>query len=235
MIFFRKSWDCDISPAYAAGILLGYISLIFYPLPQLFQPRTTTAMLAYTCAAGIVFILFACSMALLSHPEDSLARKFGIKRPEKSAVKESLYLLAGLLPAIWAVTWHWKFTMQKLEIPFSEQQELLQIVDFTDPAEVALLIMMSVIIIPVVEELIFRRILFGEISRTCGFNASGFITSGIFSAVHGYLAGAPGLFIGGIAFQWCNSRSGNLTSSIILHAMFNAVSLVFCLTSKLCV
>ena len=233
MIFFNKAWESDISSTYAAGTILGYISLIFFPIPQLFSCTTPTAVLTYTCAAGVVFLIFSCSLLTLDNQEIPLQKKIGIALPDRKIFKEAVYLLCGLLPAIWLITWHWKFTLKKLEIPFADKQNILQLIDISKPLELFLLILMAVIIIPAVEELIYRRIIFGELSKISGVNLAGFAASGIFSAAHAYLAGVPGLFLAGLTFQWFYSKKQNLAASILLHALFNAVSIIFIVISQL--
>ena len=232
MTFFRKSWESDISAVYSTGIIFGYIFLIFCPLPQLFSVSTGAGSLLYTCAAGMIFLVFSCLMMHLDRRDAALEKVIGISLPDKNEIKESCILLCGLLPAIWAITWHWKFTMRKLEIPFADKQDLLGLVDFSNPLQITLLVLMSAVIMPFVEELVFRRVLYGVLAKSGNFNAAGFITSGIFSAAHGYLAGAPGLFLGGIAFQWLYSRHRNLGSAIFIHSLFNTVSLMFVIIEK---
>ena len=233
MIFFNKSWEFDISSIYAAGVILAYISLIFFPIPQLFSITTPTEILTYTCISGVVFLIFACSLINLDNQEIPLQKKIGIALPDRKTFKEAVYLLCGLLPAIWLITWHWKFTLKKLEIPFADKQNILQLIDISNPLELFLLILMAVIIIPAVEELIYRRIIFGELSKISGVNFAGFAASGIFSAAHAYLAGAPGLLLAGLTFQWFYSKKQNLAAGILLHSLFNAVSIFFIVISKL--
>ena len=233
MIFFKKSWEYDISSICAAGILFCYISLFFYPAPQLFAGKTAASILSFSCIAGILFIALSCGLLNITGNNCSLQKKIGISMPGVRALKDALLVLCGLLPAIWAITWHWKYTLKKMEIPFSDQQPILELVNLSQPLHLILLILMSVVIIPVVEELVFRRVLFGQIAQICGFNTSGFITSGIFAFAHGYLAGFPGLFLAGMAFQWFYSKSNNLAANILLHALFNAVSIILIISTKL--
>ena len=233
MIFFKKSWEYDIPAFCATGITFTYISLFFYPAPQLFAGQTVTGTLLFACVAGILFLAISCGLLHFTGDKSSLRKKIGITMPGTKELKEALLVLCGLFPAIWAITLHWKYTLKKMEIPFSDQQQILELVNLTKPSQLILLILMAVIIIPIVEELVFRRVIFCQISQICGFNIAGFITSGIFSFAHGYLAGSPGLFLAGMTFQWFYSKNNNLAASIMLHALFNAISIILILSVKL--
>lgn len=232
MTFFCKSWEQDISHANLAGIIFCHITLFIYPVPQIFSLSTPNEILLFSSAAGVLFMLFALGSIRFLAPQCQLDKVLGIAVCSRKSLKDVLICTPLLLFAIGAVTWHWKYTLEKLDIPFEHTQQLLEYADLSHPLTLILLIIMAVGIIPPVEEILFRRVIFGQLAKLSNFNIAGFITAGLFSAAHSFAAGIPGLFIMGLTLQWMYSKNRNLADCIILHALFNAISIGCAVISK---
>ncbi|HEV3086383.1 MAG TPA: CPBP family intramembrane glutamic endopeptidase [Candidatus Elarobacter sp.] len=88
---------------------------------------------------------------------------------------------------------------------------------------VALLILSSVALAPIVEEMIFRGLLFGALAPRLGVLPGAAVSALFFGAVHGDVVLFPTLaalgFIGALAY----AATGNLWVSIVLHALNNAL------------
>ncbi len=103
-----------------------------------------------------------------------------------------------------------------------------------DPPAVVLVVLSAVVVAPVVEEFLFRRVLQGWLLRR--FPGSEGLTAvalqalafGIAHAGQG-LAPVP-LTILGIVLGWLTLRTGTLLPGILLHALFNAVSIALVLS-----
>ena len=87
------------------------------------------------------------------------------------------------------------------------------------------------VIVPVAEELLFRRILFAGL-LPFGNNCAWIGTACVFSACHLFLAGAPGLFVIGLGFQWLYCRYKNLAASILAHGALNSCTILAVLFSR---
>lgn len=97
------------------------------------------------------------------------------------------------------------------------------------------IVILSVITGPIVEEVLFRGVLFGGISRKNRIAA--YIISIVLFAVYHlwqYFVTAPDIMIlvyalqyvpMGFALAWCYERSGSIWSPIIFHMLSNAISL----------
>jgi membrane protease YdiL (CAAX protease family) len=98
---------------------------------------------------------------------------------------------------------------------------------------VGLAILSLVIIAPIVEEIVFRGLLFGALAKHLGILASAIVTAILFGAIHGDLILFPTLvaigFVGAIAY----AATGNLWVAVILHAVNNALGAIFILGSSL--
>jgi membrane protease YdiL (CAAX protease family) len=97
-----------------------------------------------------------------------------------------------------------------------------------------LLIVGVVIVVPTIEEIMFRGALLGALRRVglSAWSAIG-LSATLFALVHvpALVSGAvaPGLamlFVLGIALGWCAARTGSLAAPITAHALFNAVNLL---------
>lgn len=97
-----------------------------------------------------------------------------------------------------------------------------------DPVAVALVVVAAVVVAPVGEEFFFRRVIQGWLEHRlpeAGGAAAIGLQAAAFAAAHlGHgLAAAP-LFLFGVVLGVIASATGSLAPCVILHAMFNAVS-----------
>ena len=232
MIFFSKSWDEECTLISLAGILTGIFAVYVFPLPILTPRGDVVQLLIFNIVCAAVTMLWVLWMFNVSNPPGKLAKKLGIAVPDRKCLIHTISILPLLLTGIAAITMHWKYTLNKLEFPFEEQQQILKQISFDSALQVSLLILLVVIIVPVLEEIIFRRILFDLFERSTGANAAAFLSAGIFSAAHGFIAGAPALFMMGLFFQWIYSRNRNLSCAIILHGLCNLFAVTVMVLSK---
>lgn len=88
-----------------------------------------------------------------------------------------------------------------------------------------LIIVLAVSLAPVAEEFIFRFFMYGVAKRYFGKVAAVLASSLLFAAVHGHLPSFAPLFVLGgcfaIAYEW----SGSILVPMMMHAVFNAVTL----------
>ena len=80
----------------------------------------------------------------------------------------------------------------------------------------------TIVVAPLVEEYLFRGLLFRAMQREWPLWAAAALSAGFFAVMHPFAAWPP-VFVLGIASAWLFARSGNLLPSMILHATYNAV------------
>jgi uncharacterized protein len=93
-------------------------------------------------------------------------------------------------------------------------------------ASATLVILHSVIVAPLVEETIFRGLVFPYLRRYWPFLPAALVSGAFFAAMHlepRSLLAFTGL---GVLFAWLRERTGSIWSSVILHATANAVALL---------
>ena len=98
---------------------------------------------------------------------------------------------------------------------------------------VTLGVLTMVIVAPLVEEIIFRGLLFGAIVQRMGVLASALITALLFGLIHGDPVLFPTLAALGFVTALAYAATGNLWVPITLHALNNALGAVFLVGASL--
>jgi membrane protease YdiL (CAAX protease family) len=119
-------------------------------------------------------------------------------------------------------------------------QALLRLVGPVDPPEQQLLtdvtaggattllaVMAAVVMAPLVEEVVFRGVLFQGLKRRVGLWPAAFLSGLLFAIVHVEVQQpvySSGLLLLGVLFGWTMHRFGTLLVPLVAHATFNAIS-----------
>jgi membrane protease YdiL (CAAX protease family) len=98
---------------------------------------------------------------------------------------------------------------------------------------IALAILAAVVVAPVVEEIVFRGLLFGALAPRIGVLAAALVSAVIFGAVHGDMVLFPTLAALGFVSAIAYAATGNLWVSIALHAANNAIGAAALVSSSL--
>ena len=93
----------------------------------------------------------------------------------------------------------------------------------------ALLFLFLLIEAPVLEELLFRGVLFGGLTKIMPIWPAILLSGLVFAVIHINAATLIPLWFLGAAFAWLYVRTGTLLAPMAVHLTFNAVNLAFCL------
>lgn len=85
-----------------------------------------------------------------------------------------------------------------------------------------------IIIAPLLEELIFRRIIFGWLLKYLGLTSAMVLTSLLFGLLHSVYQ-LPGLLVLALSWQYIYIKSGNIADNALMHALNNALTLILLL------
>jgi membrane protease YdiL (CAAX protease family) len=96
-----------------------------------------------------------------------------------------------------------------------------------------LAIISLVVIAPIVEELVFRGLLFGALAGRLGILASAVVTALLFGAAHGDLVLFPTLVAMGVVTALAYAGTGNLWVAVVLHALNNGLGAIFIVGASL--
>jgi membrane protease YdiL (CAAX protease family) len=100
-----------------------------------------------------------------------------------------------------------------------------------NPEVAPLLVLTSVVLAPIAEEVVFRGVLFRGLRARSGFWVAALVSATLFTIAHlgeggGWLASAvivTGIMPLGVAFAALVERRGTLVVSIVAHATYNAI------------
>ena len=93
----------------------------------------------------------------------------------------------------------------------------------------ALLFLFLLIEAPVLEELLFRGVLFGGLTKIMPIWPAILLSGLVFAVIHINAATLIPLWFLGAAFAWLYARTGTLLAPMAVHFTFNAVNLILCL------
>lgn len=85
------------------------------------------------------------------------------------------------------------------------------------------MLLVVAIIAPIVEETVFRGLLYGWLRRRLGVAAAALLSALIFAFGHGILMLVPALVVTGLVLALVYERSGSLWPPIVVHGTINAV------------
>lgn len=96
------------------------------------------------------------------------------------------------------------------------------------PGGYAFYLLGACLVSPVIEEVFYRRLLFGELRRNFGFTAAAVISACIFAVFHPNVVGS---LIAGAYLAYSYEKGKSLATNIILHSLLNLldISVIFLL------
>jgi len=92
------------------------------------------------------------------------------------------------------------------------------------PGNVLLFSFLVVVLVPLYEELIFRRWLLGGLQPYLGPAGALWASSALFALAHASLLSLPALLLLGWVFGWTYLKSGSLLAVVVLHGLWNLTS-----------
>lgn len=87
-------------------------------------------------------------------------------------------------------------------------------------------ILATVVLIPMVEEVIFRGLIYTRLRKAINVPVAILVSSLVFGMMHGHILWTSYTFIGGILFAVVMEKTKSLKASILLHMALNSVSAV---------
>ena len=97
------------------------------------------------------------------------------------------------------------------------------------PFEIISLLIAIVILAPLMEELLFRGYIFGDLEERLGRNPAILMTAVLFAIFHLDPFTVIPIFMMGLILGWVRARSGSLLPSLLAHSANNLIGLVYVL------
>ena len=213
-----RPWKRSLPVPFLIGGIITVLLVSFYG-GTLLAPLTgeINGLILSSCAANL--LLFGA--IFFFPPRGEGAARVGFRKVRK----EDLLLCAEALLVMLTVSallgFFWQQILDLFHIAYEKEQSLVQLAKGADSFVFVRIFLLTAVLVPLMEELVFRRFLYDLMLRL-GSTAAFLGTAFIFSVAHGFLLGVPGLFFMGIVFQTVCNMTRNLWCSIITHAMLNA-------------
>ena len=197
----------------------AYLSLISPPIKITSNVLVNNAIFSFILIFGVLIFI---SLRQL----DPVAL-FGLKRLTLQKAGWALVSLVVALPAIYL---SYSVSMA-FSGPDAAPQPLVQF--FTSakstPLDRALLIFTAVVVAPLGEEIIFRGYIYGVARRFAGRWAAAIFSALLFAAIHAHIPALAPLAVLALALTFVYESTGSLWAPILMHATFNAITLILSL------
>jgi ABC-2 type transport system permease protein len=95
-----------------------------------------------------------------------------------------------------------------------------------------LVVLATVLVAPVAEELFFRGVVFNAWLREAGRRWAYLGSAALFAAIHVSIATVVPIFLLGLTLAWIYERTRTLLAPIVVHATFNALSVTLALLDR---
>ncbi len=218
-------WKIVLPARWQFAILLCGITAgaVFLALPPVRSAGFD--LLARESGFQVTVLAALLTAALCAPPFGFPAEKLGVRglgggdwRVVLSGIS-AIYLFQLLTMPLWGAL------LRSCGIDFKESQAPLELCASATTLRFCGMVLIFGGVIPVTEELVFRRFLFG-ILRPLGMWPALVVTSLLFSLLHNFLYGFLSLWMMGAVFQWIYLRTGNLAASVAAHMLINIIALV---------
>jgi membrane protease YdiL (CAAX protease family) len=219
---FARPWKKDVSPPFLIGAIIIALLISFYGGTLLAPLAGTINGLLIGCTAANALLLGG---AFLIPPRREGAFRLGMRRVTGKDMVLCAVALFVMLAGSMLLSFAWQQILDFFAVEYTKEQGLVQLAKEADFFTLLRLLLLTAFLVPLSEELVFRRCLY-ELLLKFGAPAAMVGTALIFSAAHGFLLGLPGLFFIGLVFQILCNTTRNLWCSIIAHAMLNATVLI---------
>jgi membrane protease YdiL (CAAX protease family) len=84
----------------------------------------------------------------------------------------------------------------------------------------------AIICSPIIEEVVFRKLIFGYLNVKVGFWLAAITSSIIFATAHANYVNWLGYFLVSMLWSWIYKKTGNIMILIILHISLNTISFI---------
>lgn len=120
----------------------------------------------------------------------------------------------------------WMKFLDKLAIPYSKEVAIEEFIISKNNIELIFAGLMVGIVIPLLEEIIFRRVIYEGVRSRLPAIVSAVLVSFLFAALHGIIFQLMGLFVLGLYFQLLYLRRKKLGEAILAHMLNNSFAFV---------
>ncbi len=184
---------------------------------------------AVDALANVLFLLLIC-MALLFYLRQvrglDPAQLFGLRRLSLARVLGvSILALLVAVPCTLASSMVFTDWLKEYWPDLKPQDAVQMFAESSRLADKLVMAVAAVIVAPLVEELVFRGFVYGVVKRHTDAFFAAIVSSALFALAHFHLGSALPLFVLALGFTLAYERTGSLLVPMLMHALFNGVTL----------
>jgi membrane protease YdiL (CAAX protease family) len=205
-----------LSGAFAVGLLMGIVGIDGDDLIDSVSFAFLFQVLIYVGAAYAVKLLVVERRGISW-------RQLGFTPPKDKFILQTLGVWVVMIIAAGVIA----TIMDALinEAPgVGDQLALGENLDLS-PLDIVMIVLGTVIAPSIVEEVVFRSLLFCSIRQRWSFLPTAIVSSLVFAAVHQPWVVIPTILVLGFSLAWLRERFGSLYPPILLHALNNSLAI----------
>lgn len=158
---------------------------------------------------------------------------FGLNwRGFKPSLSQGLASYIGIIPIVLVVSLLCQLFLYASGYPVTLQDVVTIFLEPQSGWSLFFLLLLAVVVAPLVEEALFRGILLPVLMKKMGLGTAIVASSLFFAGIHQHLPSMAPLFILAVVLAMLYIHSGSLWASIVLHAVFNGVSVCILLLTS---
>ena len=212
-------------PWFSIGLLVGYfISQGIFIIPFIGElqegEKPSTEILFKAMALNAMVWIAACLWLQQRIP--LLTRKDRESEPNYKYVFIGIAMIFGTL--ILFATYN-ELLNRFLEYE-PDLQSVAKLVKEMPNDQLYLVFLTPAILIPIVEELLFRGFMYNSFKNVMKLPYAAIISAAIFAVVHGEVQAMPQLFVLALVFTYCYEKSNTILVPIALHMFNNGMSVI---------
>lgn len=157
----------------------------------------------------------------------TVSQAFGLgASPARKVLLYALVSVLAVLIPVEIAAGLTRLTYHLLHLPWNEQPVIEFVLHLPFAWQKILMCALAVAGAPLMEETLFRGILYPFLKTKLGLMPAAALSALLFAIFHFHPPSIPPLFVLGVAFALLYERSGSLATCILMHGVFNGANLV---------
>ena len=186
------------------------------------EPSVGRLILAVVSFQGAALVLI---WRFLREHQVTWSEAFGLRHERKRALVWGAVGVSIFLPVGWLLQSFSAVVLTRLHLDPVAQAAVEALRAMGHGPGLAAFVVLTVIVAPVAEEMLFRGILYPAIKQAGFPRVAVWGTSGLFAAIHFNLTAFVPLFVLALLLIWLYEKTDNLLATIAAHSLFNTANL----------
>ena len=217
-----------VAVAVVALFFVGYaVFLHFSKLAVTTEYTEAVGALVETLSYQIV--AFAAILSIVNSKGMSWREAFGLERANLAKnIRLGVFLYAAAMPVFVFSSVLYGMLLNHFGFAVEQQEILSVLINPNLPYWLQIsLILLAIVTAPIIEELVFRGIVIPAVARRFSVLFAVCLVSFAFAVIHFHAAALIPLFIIAVAFSCAYLYSGSILVPIVMHMLFNSLTVVF--------